>query len=73
MMPAGHWIACYQHRWFDDDWHTKARERFSRALDIPDERVEIFASQDPEDVIILAATRQHEDRNPQENGVGTHG
>ena len=56
-IPSGHLLACYQHRWFDNDWHNIARNRFGRALGVDAGLVEIFTSDDANDVIILAAQK----------------
>ena len=56
-IPEGHFLACYQHARRDRDWHAIARNNFTQALGINNNQVEIFASNDARDVILLAARK----------------
>ena len=56
-IPEGHFLACYQHARHEMNWHAIARNNFRQALGINNNQVEIFASNDVRDVIVLAARK----------------
>ena len=56
-MPRGDWLVCFQNSWRDGDWRTQARQRFAVCLGIGLDQVDVYASQNPRGVIMLAARK----------------